>query len=190
MMATDHQVQELDENYEHSLNASNGHKFKEHVAASAALPPAMADVKQHTADEVVKMLNKTPLFMTELDETNEEGNENVALEAIKAMVYEGSRAEQAENFRQQGNEHARVKNWSDAKAFYTRAIAVLKAPPKSLEDRMEEMPDMEIIEIDEEAEARREKGVEEAVFVNRALCNLELSMVVTVHFRKVFPKLT
>ncbi|KAI9678397.1 MAG: hypothetical protein M1822_008043 [Bathelium mastoideum] len=146
----------------------------EQAAASARLPPTMVDAKQHTADEVLTMLNKTPLFMTELDETDEQGNENTALEAIKAMAYEGSRAEQAENFRQQGNEHARVRNWSDAREFYTRAIVVLKAPPKSPEDRIEEMPEMEVVEIDEEAEARREKEVEEASYTNRALCNLEL----------------
>ncbi|KAI9666585.1 MAG: hypothetical protein M1821_004521 [Bathelium mastoideum] len=141
----------------------------EQAAASARLPPTMVDAKQHTADDVLTMLNKMPLFMTELDETDERGNENTALEAIKAMAYEGSRAEQAENFRQQGNEHARVRNWSDAREFYTRAIVVLKAPPKSLEDRIEEMPDMEVVEIDEEAEARREKEIEEASYTNRAL---------------------
>ncbi|KAL9096502.1 MAG: hypothetical protein Q9165_001499 [Trypethelium subeluteriae] len=135
----------------------------------------MADAKQHTADDVLKMMNKVPLFMTELDETDEQGNENVALEAIKALAYEGSRAEQAENFRQQGNEHARMKNWLDAKEFYTRAIGVLKAPPKSVQDRMDEMPDIDIVEIDEEAEAKKEKDLEEASYVNRALCNLELT---------------
>ncbi|KAF2237365.1 TPR repeat protein-like protein [Viridothelium virens] len=138
------------------------------------MPPAMADVKQHTADDVLKMMNKVPLFMTELDETDEQGNENVALEAIKALAYEGSKAEQAENFRQQGNEHARMKNWLDAKEFYTKAIGVLKAPSKSIQDRIEEMPDIDIVEIDEEAEAKKEKETEEASYVNRALCNLEL----------------
>ena len=156
-----------------SIRAESG----EHAVPLAQLPPAMADVKQHTADEVLTMMNKMPLFMTELDETDEQGNENVALEAIKAMAYEGSKAEQAENFRQQGNEQARVKNWTDAKEFYTRAIAILKAPPKSLQDRIEEMPEMEVIEIDENAEAKREKEIEEATYTNRALCNLELSTI-------------
>ena len=178
----DDQIHELDKAYQNSLDLGNRSAqsrsdSRGHVTASVELPPAMADAKQHTADEVIKMMNKVPLFMTELDDTDEQGDENMALEAIKALAYEGSRAEQAENFRRQGNEHARVKHWSDAKEFYARAIAVLKAPPKSLEDRMEEMPDLAVLEIDEEAEAKKEKEIEEASFANRALCHLELSMI-------------
>ncbi|KAL9064405.1 MAG: hypothetical protein Q9157_007841 [Trypethelium eluteriae] len=176
----DHQFKELQNAYQNSLDTSGSLPSKQSesrdiAAASAEMPPAMADVKQHTADDVLKMMNKVPLFMTELDETDEQGNENVALEAIKALAYEGSKAEQAENFRQQGNEHARMKNWLDAKEFYTKAIGVLKAPSKSIQDRIEEMPDIDIVEIDEEAEAKKEKETEEASYVNRALCNLELT---------------
>lgn len=38
-----------------------------------ALPPQMASVRSHTADEVVQMMNRTPLFMTSLDEAGVEG---------------------------------------------------------------------------------------------------------------------
>ncbi|KAI9696856.1 MAG: hypothetical protein M1820_008010 [Bogoriella megaspora] len=173
-MPTTDQFNNLEKKHQKSGMISSQPQMATCAAASADMPPAMAEVKQHTADEVLQLMNKTPLFMTELDETDEQGNENIALEAIKAIAYEGSRAEQAENFRQQGNEQAKFKNWLDAREFYTKAIGVLKAPPKTLEERLEEMPDMEIVEIDEEAEAKKEKEVEEACYANRALCNLEL----------------
>lgn len=38
-----------------------------------ALPPAMESVKSKSVDEVLEMMNRTPLFMTSLDETDGEG---------------------------------------------------------------------------------------------------------------------
>ena len=38
-----------------------------------ALPPHMASVRTHTADEIVQMMNRTPLFMTSLEGTEGEG---------------------------------------------------------------------------------------------------------------------
>ena len=38
-----------------------------------ALPPQMESVRSHTADEIVKMMNQTPLFMTSLENTDAEG---------------------------------------------------------------------------------------------------------------------
>lgn len=38
-----------------------------------ALPPAMAAVQSHTAEELADMMKKTPLFMTELDSKEAEG---------------------------------------------------------------------------------------------------------------------
>ncbi|KAF2739465.1 tetratricopeptide repeat protein 4 [Polyplosphaeria fusca] len=135
---------------------------------SAAMPPAMAEIKQQSVEKVLEEMNRMPLFMTTLDETDGEGNENVALEALKALAYEGTRAEIAENFRQQGNECAREKQWTDAKEFYDKAIAAIKAP------RPEENPELDVpVIVDEEAEAQKEREIEEACYVNRALCNLE-----------------
>ena len=37
------------------------------------MPPPMASVKSHTADEIVQMMNKTPLFMTSLEGGENEG---------------------------------------------------------------------------------------------------------------------
>ena len=37
------------------------------------LPPHMASVRSHTADEIVQMMNRTPLFMTSLESTEGTG---------------------------------------------------------------------------------------------------------------------
>lgn len=34
------------------------------------MPPAMASVKSHTADEILDMMNKTPLFMTDISKAD------------------------------------------------------------------------------------------------------------------------
>lgn len=140
---------------------------------SAPLPPGMAEIKAKTADDMFKEMNRLPLFMTSLDDTDGEGGENVALEALKALAYEGTRAEVAENFRQQGNECARAKQWTDAKEFYDKAIAALRAPPHVQDP--EDGPRVVEVEVDEEAETKKEKEIEEVCYVNRALCNLEKS---------------
>jgi len=142
--------------------------------ASVEMPPAMAEVKKLSVDELVSEMNRMPLFMTSLDETDGEGGENIALEALKAMAYEGTRAEIAENFRQQGNECARAKQWKDAKEFYDKAIVALRQP-QSTPDPNASGPDVIEVELDEEEEAKKEKATEEACYVNRALCNLEKS---------------
>lgn len=58
------------------------------------------------------------------------------------------------------------KQWSDAREFYTRGIAVLT------DNRAERYEKAE----DAEGELREEKELEESIYANRALCNLELSM--------------
>lgn len=45
----------------------------EQNGTTPALPPHMASVRTHTADEIVQMMNRTPLFMTSLDSTEGEG---------------------------------------------------------------------------------------------------------------------
>ncbi|PWW74776.1 TPR-like protein [Tuber magnatum] len=113
----------------------------------AALPPAIARVKNTTTEEFLKAMNKMPLFMTELDESNEDGTgENLELEALKALAHEGEPREVAQNFRNQGNDCYRSRAWSDAVEYYTKALAVKCG----------------VVEI------------EEACYVNRAAANLEL----------------
>jgi hypothetical protein len=142
--------------------------------AGPALPPAMEGVHGHTVDEVYKMINRTPLFMTTLDETDGEGGENVELEAIKALMHEGTTAEIASNFREQGNEQAKAKRWKDAKAFYDQALTALKNPNRKFEAK-EGTTNLDVVEVDELEEEKKERRLEEACYVNRALCNLELS---------------
>ena len=45
----------------------------EQNGTTPALPPHMASVRSHTADEIVQMMNRTPLFMTSLESTEGEG---------------------------------------------------------------------------------------------------------------------
>jgi hypothetical protein len=95
-----------------------------------------------------------------------DGGNNTALEALQALQYEGTKAEIAQGFKEQGNEMVKAKMWRDAKEFYTKGIAVLTA--KAADDKWEKGEDAEL-------EAKKEKQLEEQIYVNRALCNLELS---------------
>jgi hypothetical protein len=90
--------------------------------------------------------------------------ENLELEAIRALQYEGTRAEVAQGFRENGNDLTRAKKWKDGKEFYTKGIAVLTA-----KDKREE-------EANPEGDRQKEQEILEACYINRALCNLELSM--------------
>ena len=45
----------------------------EQSETTPALPPHMASVRTHTADEIVQMMNRTPLFMTSLEGNEGEG---------------------------------------------------------------------------------------------------------------------
>ena len=122
-----------------------------------ALPPQMASTQSATIEEVAADLKRTPFFMTSLED--DEASDNVELAAMQALQYEGTRAEIAQGFRENGNEMARAKKWADGKEFYTQALTALRIP------RKEDEPD----------ETEKEREVEEACYVNRALCNLELS---------------
>lgn len=37
------------------------------------MPPAMESVKSHTADEIIELMNQTPLFMTDVDKALQAG---------------------------------------------------------------------------------------------------------------------
>lgn len=144
-------------------------------AISAAMPPSMKKHQQTSVDELLAEMNRVPLFMTSLDETDGEGGENILLEAIKALAYEGTKAEVAANFKEQGNEAAKARQWKDAREFYTKAILALQGRVKTTEVEVD--PDIKVTEVvDEEAEAKKEREIEEACLANRALCNLEMSI--------------
>lgn len=145
----------------------------ERHAATAALPPGMAQKQDISVDQLLKEMNKIPLFMTSIDESDEE--QAAQLEAIRALAYEGSRAEIASNFKAQGNECVAQKRWSDAREFYSKAITALR----DADLERHEAPDVQVVEVDEVAEEARERELEEACLTNRALCNVELS--ITTH---------
>jgi hypothetical protein len=95
--------------------------------------------------------------------------QNDLLEAIKALQYEGTKAEVAQGFKERGNEMVAEKKWSDAKEFYTKGIAVLVDKSEDKWDKAE----------DQETELKLRKTLEEQLYINRALSNLELSELMT-----------
>ena len=99
------------------------------------------------------------------------------LDALRALQYEGTPAEIAQGFKEQGNEVVKMKRWKDGKEFYTKALAVLAQRKKA---RLLQSPDEagEKLSVEEdETEIGKQRELEEVCFVNRALCNLELRML-------------
>ncbi|KAJ4409726.1 HSP70/90 co-chaperone [Neurospora sp. IMI 360204] len=86
-----------------------------------ALAASAANAKPMTVQETFEEMNKHPLFMTSLP--SDEGNEELA--ALQALAYEGTPLENAQNFKEQGNECFKAKQWKDAKEFYGKGIQVL-----------------------------------------------------------------
>ena len=162
----------LDDLLDESMKLQNATPQPGSDEPGAQMPPSMERARITDVDELLKEMNRIPLFMTSLDETDGSGGENVQLEALKALAYEGTRAEIAQNFREQGTELIRTqKKYFDAREFYSKAITALRSPPP--EPDPEQGPS--VIEIDDEAEEKKEREIEEVCLVNRALCNLEMS---------------
>lgn len=138
----------------------------------AAVSPEKSELADQTVEEVYRSLNRLPIFMTELDETDGAGGENIALEAIRALVHEGTAIEVAQNFKEQGNSFARARAWKDARDCYNQALTALKAPCNPGEGMRPDELDTDSAAAKDESAQERE--IEEKCFVNRALCNLEL----------------
>ncbi len=101
-------------------------------------------------------------------------DENVELEAIRALKYEGTPAEVALGLKENGNELVKVKRWKDAKDLYTQALGVLhKSQHEPTTAATSPNPQGANLE---QANTQQEKSIQEACYINRALCNLELSM--------------
>ena len=126
--AADLNIHDSQKNTGGSANAKS--ESSQHVlpetrnGAAAAAGPAPPPTKSINA--LMEDLNRIPLFMTHLDETDGGGGSNAQLDALRALAYEGTKAEIAQNFREQGNECARAKQWRDARDFYTQALDVLR----------------------------------------------------------------
>jgi hypothetical protein len=128
-----------------------------------SLPPYMAAMQGKTDEEIRAELNKTPLFMTELEENDE-------IEAFKALAYEGTPAEVALGFKDNGNECFKVGKWKDAKEFYTKGIGVLQAEQRkrnAVTSNSENTKDFE-------EGVQKQLSILEACLVNRAACHLSL----------------
>lgn len=110
------------------------------------LPPQLADLAQKSTEQIMSELNRMPFFMTELDETDGEGGENTGLEALKSLAYDGEPDEIATNFKNQGNDCYKTKQFKNAVDYYTRGL-----------------------EVDCGVDA-----ITAALYLNRAACNLEL----------------
>jgi len=84
-----------------------------------ALPPGLADLNSVSRDVFFKEMERHPLFMHNLDTTD---TDNVELEALRALAFEGTPREQALHFKDTGNEAFREKQFRDALEFYTNGI--------------------------------------------------------------------
>lgn len=96
------------------------------------------------------------------------------LDALRALQYEGTPAEIAQGFKEQGNEVVKMKRWKDGKEYYTKGLAVLAQRKKVRSLRSPEETGEKPAIAEDEAEIRKQKELEEVCYVNRALCNLEL----------------
>ncbi|TAQ90045.1 hypothetical protein B7494_g1648 [Chlorociboria aeruginascens] len=128
-----------------------------------SLPPGLASLHNKSGMEMLDDLNKSPLFMTNLEENDD-------LEALKALAYEGTPLEVAAGFKERGNESFQERGWVDAKEFYGKGIQVLIAEVR----RRQKGAKKENGEGDVEQEVQGEIKVLEACLVNRAACHLEL----------------
>ncbi|KAL0949168.1 hypothetical protein HGRIS_014947 [Hohenbuehelia grisea] len=106
----------------------------------------MADQPQPPSQELLQeklaAFDNVPLFMKSLPEDGDD----VALQALQELVYEGTPDENAQNFKEQGNDYFKGKRYREALGFYTQG---LDAQPTDTKLR-------------------------ESLLCNRAACNLEL----------------
>lgn len=131
-----------------------------------ALPPGRTPNEGKSVDEVWAELNKSPLFMTELEE-----NDDTA--ALQALAYEGTALENAADFKEHGNDCFKTKGYVDAKEFYNKGILILAAEErKRAKGEITTNPDGEP---DSDEEIASQRTMLEAMYVNRAACHLELS---------------
>ncbi|XBW36517.1 hypothetical protein QEN19_002094 [Hanseniaspora menglaensis] len=135
-----------------------------------ALPPQLAEFQNKTPEEVLSELNKMPFFMNALPGDDKDGNEMNfdALEALKAMNYEGNPTDMILNFKTQGNEQFKLRNYKDARKFYESGLQV---------DAESYNPEEEAVEIDENEKPfsmKEFQAIKATVLSNKAACELEL----------------
>ncbi|KAF4971904.1 hypothetical protein FSARC_1409 [Fusarium sarcochroum] len=135
-------------------------------ATKPELPPARAIASGKTVDEVWEDLQKSPLFMTDLDPNAE--NDDIA--ALQALAYEGTPLENGLEFKERGNEYFKMRSHTDAKEFYGKGIAILAGEERK-RAKGEQTKNQEGV-IDTEEEIQKQRETLEALYVNRAACHL------------------
>lgn len=134
-------------------------------ATMPELPPQLVINSGKTAEEILADLNKSALFMTEMEE-----NDDIA--ALQALNYEGTPLENGDDFRIRGNECFKVRGYVDAREFYNKGIHILFAEERK-RARGEVTKNPDGVE-DSAEEIANQKEVLAALYVNRAACHLEL----------------
>ncbi|RSM18387.1 hypothetical protein CDV31_002711 [Fusarium ambrosium] len=158
-------IEEITEKMDESLKVSEPTPASE--ATKPQLPPAHTIASGKTVDEVWEDLNKSPLFMTDLDAAEGE-NDDIA--ALQALAYEGTPLENGVDFKERGNECFKVRGYVDAKEFYGKGIAILAGEErKRARGEVTKNPDGEV---DSEEEIAKQKSTLETLYVNRAACHL------------------
>ena len=175
-----------------SQNLNGALDLKEQKAMVPELPPGLAVAANKTSAEILASLNKSPLFMTELEENDD-------LAALQALQYEGSPAENAVSFKDGGNEAFREGRWADAREHYGKGIAVLVTedrrrrglPVAEAKTSVEEPVPGDQVDVgakidlgreeaqandaaDTETELRNQRSTLETLYTNRAQANLKL----------------
>lgn len=139
-------------------------------APAAPRKPAVGigpeEAPRKTVDEVVAEFNKSPLFMREYEE-----NDEVA--ALQALAYEGTPFENAAEFKERGNEFFAERNNRDAVEFYGRGVNILWLEERKRKRGEVTMGEKEGVP-DSEEDIEKQRGVLEALYVNRAAAHLAL----------------
>lgn len=138
---------------------------KEDGSTTPALPPALAMGRNMTTEEIIADLNKSPLFMTEMED-----NDDIA--ALQALNYEGTAAENGADFKERGNECFKVRGFVDAREFYAKGINILFIEERKRSRGQVTKSRDGVLDSPEEIQAQKE--MLESLYVNRAACNLEL----------------
>lgn len=161
-------IEEITEKMDESLKISEPTAAPDSEATKPQLPPAHTIASGKTVDEVWEDLNKSPLFMTDLDAAEGE-NDDIA--ALQALAYEGTPLENGVDFKERGNECFKVRGYADAKEFYGKGIAILAGEErKRARGEVTRNPDGE--EDDSDEEIAKQKAALETLHVNRAACHL------------------
>lgn len=133
-----------------------------------ALPPQLSEFQNKSSAEVLDELNKMPFFMNSLP-TDIESSENFqALEALRAMNYEGNPTDMITNFKNQGNDLFKVKNYKDARTYYQRGLDIDAESYNPEEDTLEVEEDSQPFDINEF------NAIKAVVYSNKAACELSL----------------